>query len=75
MNLKSMDWVIVGGESGHSPRPMDADWVIDIKEQCENADVAFFFKQWGGKNKKKNGRILNGRTYDEMPEIELQHSV
>ena len=54
---------------------MDADWVIDIQEQCEKADVSFFFKQWGGKNKKKNGRELNGRTYDEMPEIELQHSV
>jgi protein gp37 len=75
LNLKKMDWVIVGGESGFSPRPMDSDWVIDIQEQCEKADVAFFFKQWGGKNKKKNGRILNGRTYDEMPELELQQSV
>lgn len=75
LNLDKIDWVIVGGESGHTPRPMDADWVIDIQEQCQNADVAFFFKQWGGKNKKKSGRILNGRTYDEMPEIELQHSV
>ena len=54
---------------------MDAEWVIDIQEQCETNDVAFFFKQWGGKNKKKNGRILNGKTYDEMPEIELQLSV
>ena len=75
LNLHNVDWIIVGGESGHTPRPMDADWVIDIQEQCEKGDVAFFFKQWGGKNKKKNGRILNGRTYDEMPEIELQHSV
>ena len=75
LNLKKIDWVIVGGESGHTPRPMEADWVLDIQEQCEKADVAFFFKQWGGKNKKKNGRELNGRTYDEMPEIELQHSV
>ena len=75
LNLKNIDWVIVGGESGHNPRPIDADWVIDIQDQCEKADVAFFFKQWGGKNKKKNGRELNGRTYDEMPEIELQHSV
>ena len=54
---------------------MDADWVIGIQEQCERDEVAFFFKQWGGKNKKKNGRELNGQTYDEMPEIELQHSV
>lgn len=75
LNLEKIDWVIVGGESGHNPRPMNADWVIDIQEQCQKADVAFFFKQWGGKNKKKNGRILNGRTYDEMPELELQHSV
>lgn len=75
LNLENIDWVIVGGESGHRPRRMDADWVIDIQEQCEEKGVAFFFKQWGGKNKKANGRILNGRTYDEMPEIELQHSV
>jgi len=75
LNLKKIDWVIVGGESGHTPRPMNSDWVIDIQEQCEAKDVPFFFKQWGGKNKKKAGRILNGRTYDEMPEIDLQHSV
>jgi protein gp37 len=75
MNLTKIDWVIVGGESGHNPRPMDADWVIDIQEQCKIKDVAFFFKQWGGKNKKANGRLLNGRTFDEMPEIDLQHSV
>ena len=55
MNLDNIDWVIVGGESDYNPRPMDADWVLDIQEQCENSDVAFFFKQWGGKNKKKNG--------------------
>jgi protein gp37 len=75
LNLKKIDWVIVGGESGASPRPMEADWVLDIQEQCENSDVAFFFKQWGGRNKKAAGRILNGRTYDEMPEIELMGSV
>lgn len=75
LNLINIDWVIVGGESGHRPRSMDADWVIDIQEQCKNSDVAFFFKQWGGKNKKAAGRLLNGRTYDEMPEIELQRSV
>jgi protein gp37 len=75
LNLNNIDWVIVGGESGRTPRPMNPDWVIDIQEQCELSDVAFFFKQWGGKNKKKNGRELNGRTYDEMPEIDLQHSV
>lgn len=75
LNLSHIDWVIVGGESGHNPRPMDADWVLDIHEQCKASEVAFFFKQWGGKNKKKSGRLLNGRTYDEMPEIDLQQSV
>ena len=69
LNLAKIDWVIVGGESGHKARPMDSDWVIDIQEQCEDAEVAFFFKQWGGKNKKKAGRVLNGQTYDEMPEV------
>ena len=75
LNLDSIDWVIVGGESGHKPRKMSPDWVLDIHEQCIEKKAAFFFKQWGGKNKKANGRILNGRTYDEMPEIELQRSV
>ncbi len=75
LDLSGIDWVIVGGESGHTPRPMSPDWVLDIQEQCEKSNVAFFFKQWGGKNKKKNGRKLNGRTYDEMPEVELQLSV
>jgi protein gp37 len=68
MNLKNIDWVIVGGESGQSPRPMEADWVLDIQDQCKKAEVAFFFKQWGGRNKKANGRLLNGRTYDAMPQ-------
>jgi protein gp37 len=69
LNLRKIDWVIVGGESGTKPRPMNPDWVLDIQEQCERAEVAFFFKQWGGRNKKAAGRILKGRTYDEMPEI------
>lgn len=75
LNLKKIDWVIVGGESGQSPRVMNPDWVIGIQEQCERAGVAFFFKQWGGRNKKKNGRILNGRTYDDMPEVEKQLNI
>jgi protein gp37 len=75
LKLKKIDWVIVGGESGHTPRPMDADWVLDIQKQCKETDVAFFFKQWGGKNKKASGRLLNGKTYDEMPELLLQESV
>jgi len=69
LNLEKIDWVIVGGESGHKPRPMLPDWVLDIQDQCENAGVAFFFKQWGGKNKKAAGRLLNGQTYNEMPQI------
>ncbi|MCF0061743.1 phage Gp37/Gp68 family protein [Dyadobacter chenwenxiniae] len=75
LNLTGIDWVIVGGESGHKPRAMNIDWVLDIQQQCKDSDVAFFFKQWGGKNKKESGRLLNGRTYDEMPEILLQESV
>lgn len=71
MNLKKIDWVIVGGESGFKPRPMKLEWVMDIQEQCKNASVPFFFKQWGGKNKKAAGRELNGRTYDEMPAMPL----
>ena len=67
LNLHNIDWVIVGGESGSRPRPMDADWVVDIQKQCAMTRVPFFFKQWGGRNKKANGRILNGKTYDEMP--------
>ena len=67
LNLKHIDWVIVGGESGSRARPMAAEWVTDIRNQCASAGVAFFFKQWGGKNKKKTGRTLDGKTYDEMP--------
>lgn len=75
LKLNKIDWVIVGGESGHKPRPMAPEWVLDIQEQCKAKEVAFFFKQWGGKNKKANGRLLNGRTYEEMPEIDLQNNV
>jgi protein gp37 len=69
LDLKNIDWVIVGGESGRTPRPMDVDWVLDIQQQCETAKVAFFFKQWGGVNKKKSGRELKGKTYSEMPVV------
>jgi protein gp37 len=71
LKLNKIDWVIVGGESGRKPRPMKQEWVYEILEKCEKADVKFFFKQWGGTNKKKTGRLLNGRTYDEMPEVEV----
>ena len=67
LNLDSIDWVIVGGESGPGSRPIEKEWVIEIKEQCLAQGVPFFFKQWGGVNKKKTGRILDGRTWDEMP--------
>ncbi len=67
LNLSKIDWVIVGGESGYGARPMKEDWVIDIRNQCHDANVAFFFKQWGGINKKKTGRLLEGRTWSEMP--------
>ena len=67
-----IDWVIVGGESGRTPRPMKEEWVTEIKDQCEASGAAFFFKQWGGTNKKKTGRILEGKTWDEMPEIVSQ---
>ncbi len=67
MNLSGIHWVIVGGESGPKSRLMRKEWVESIHEQCEAVEVAFFFKQWGGKNKKKAGRLLHGRTYDAMP--------
>ena len=72
MNLKNIDWVIVGGESGRKARYMEEDWVLDIMDQCKESNVAFFFKQWGGTNKKKTGRLLNGRTYDEMPQFNVE---
>lgn len=67
IDLTNIDWVIVGGESGPKARPMKKEWVIDIKNQCNASNVAFFFKQWGGKRKKAAGRELDGETYDEMP--------
>lgn len=67
LNLDGINWVIVGGESGPGARPMLSEWVLDLRDQCQRARVPFFFKQWGGTNKKKAGRLLNGRTYSEMP--------
>ena len=67
LRLEGINWVIVGGESGPRARPMKAEWVIQIRNQCLIADVPFFFKQWGGVNKKKTGRSLDGQTWDEMP--------
>ena len=65
--LAGIQWVIVGGESGRSPRPMQEAWALDIRDQCEAAGVAFFFKQWGGTNKKRAGRELDGKIHDAMP--------
>ncbi|BAV32927.1 hypothetical protein SCL_0605 [Sulfuricaulis limicola] len=76
INLTGIHWVIVGGESGPKARPMKPEWVADIKEQCEEAGVAFFFKQWGGwgadgkrRHKKENGRLFDGKTWDQMPAL------
>lgn len=76
MDLTNIDWVIVGGESGPKARPMDKEWVLDIKRQCEEKDVAFFFKQWGTwgsdkikRNKKLNGKELNGEIWQQYPEV------
>lgn len=67
LDLKGIHWVIAGGESGPGARTMDVDWVRSIRDQCVDNDVPFHFKQWGGKNKKKTGRILDGRTWDQWP--------
>ena len=69
LELKNIHWTIVGGESGPGARPMLEEWVIDLRDQCRRAAVPFFFKQWGGVNKKRTGRLLEGRTWDEMPTV------
>jgi len=73
LNLKKIDWVIVGGESGRKPRPMETDWVLDIQDQCKKLKVSFFFKQWGGTNKKKSGSLINGQQYFEFPPQYYNH--
>jgi protein gp37 len=67
LDVTGIDWVIVGGESGRTPRPLQESWVLEIMQQCQLANVPFFFKQWGGVNKKAAGRQLLGRTWDAMP--------
>ncbi len=67
LDLREIDWVILGGESGPRARPLDPRWALDLRDQCRRARVPFFFKQWGGTNKKRSGRQLGGRTWDEMP--------
>ena len=68
--LQDINWVIVGGESGFGARPMRKEWVIEIRNVCESAGVPFSFKQWGGVNKKKRGRLLDGKEYSQMPKVE-----
>ncbi|MEK3884964.1 phage Gp37/Gp68 family protein [Paenibacillus sp. PL2-23] len=68
LQLEGIDWVIVGGESGHGARPMEEQWVVSIKNQCVVNGVAFFFKQWGGVQKHRTGRVLEGRTWGEFPQ-------
>ncbi|HUI25113.1 MAG TPA: phage Gp37/Gp68 family protein, partial [Candidatus Kryptonia bacterium] len=67
IDLSGIDWVIVGGESGPRARPMKPAWVLSIRDQCREARVPFFFKQWGGVRKSRNGRVLDGRTWDDVP--------
>ncbi len=70
IDLTGISWVIVGGESGHGARPMEKRWVESLLIQCKNQNVSFFFKQWGGVRKKSTGRLLDGKTYDELPIIQ-----
>jgi len=72
--LQKIDWVIVGGESGPGARPMREEWVRTIRDRCQRYRVPFFFKQWGGVNKSKTGRLLDGRTWDEMPRLENEYA-
>lgn len=73
INLRGVDWVIAGGESGPKARPVKTHWVTEIRNQCNQSKVPFFFKQWGGVNKKKAGRLLEGRIWDEMPQKLIQN--
>ena len=73
LNLEGIDWVIVGGESGHQHRPIEPEWVRDILRQAREADAAFFFKQWGGHHSKAGGRILDDHVWDEMPSAWQSH--
>jgi protein gp37 len=75
LDLQGIDWVIVGGESGPGARPMQESWVVEIRNQCLSAAVPFFFKQWGGANKKRAGRLLQDRTWDQMPSATSQADV
>lgn len=71
LDFTGIDWIVTGGESGSGARPVKEKWLIELRNQCINKDIYFFFKQWGGWNKKKNGHILDGKEYKEMPPIEF----
>lgn len=73
VDLRGIDWAIVGGESGPGARPLEKEWVVGIREQCHRSRTAFFFKQWGGINKRKAGRLLDGRTWDGIPAMRIVH--
>lgn len=73
LDLTDIDWVVVGGESGPQARPIEKKWVLEIQAQCVDQKVPFFFKQWGGINKKKTGRILEGKTWSELPKTFKKH--
>lgn len=75
LKLSGIDWVIVGGESGPGARPIQEEWVTNIRDQCVQSNVPFFFKQWGGVNKKKAGRILDGRTWNQLPDSMLVNAI
>lgn len=75
LNLKDIDWVITGGESGPGARPMEESWVTGIRDKCIASKTPFFFKQWGGVNKKRAGRLLDGRVWSNMPSFEHHHKV
>jgi protein gp37 len=72
LGLRGIDWVIVGGESGHSARPMKPEWAVAIRDQCMAAGVAFFFKQWGGRSPKSGGRLLDGREWNQFPNLRFE---
>lgn len=74
LNLENIDWVIVGGESGPGARKMEKEWVTQIRDECTRQNVPFFFKQWGGFRKKEAGRVLEGKTWDEMPYVNISIS-
>jgi protein gp37 len=75
LSLEGIHWLITGGESGHGHRPCDPDWVRNLRDRCLASDVAFFHKQWGGRTPKAGGRLLDGRTWDEMPQMPIQESL